>query len=822
MNTVLEVRNVKKSFHGVAALKGVSLEFQAGKIHAIIGENGAGKSTLINIITGVLQPDEGEIVYLDKPTRFKGPLAASREGIVVVHQEAELFGHLSLAENMLLGQGLRAKPALPFLIDWQRVFNEANSYLGKLSVHVDVKSDASSVSIGNRVQAALATAIAQEPRVLLLDEPTSSLTHSETDRLLRTMQDLAAKGVAVIFVSHRLDEILAIADTVSTLRDGTHVSTTEVSGLNRNDLIKRMVGREIDTTARRSATQSDDVILSVKELSSPSNKFKDVSFEVRKGEILGVYGLVGAGRTEVARAIMGLDDRHGRVTVGGHEVPKSNLSSAIKMGLAYVPEDRLNEGIFGSQSCEKNVSVASLPRLTTLGLLDSKKEAGLALKVVSDFSVKVSNIKQPIHSLSGGNQQKLVLGRWVETEPKVLILDEPTRGVDVGAKDQIHSLIEEYASGGKGVVLISSDMSEVLRLSDRVLVLRDCKVADILSRDRLNEESIVELALPVEAKGERELGQQKRPIRELGLLTALIFLFVAMSLFQGRQFLDVGNLLNTLTSASIVSIGSLGISLVIMSGGIDISVGRMLGFVGACSGLLAIRGVHPALCLSAGVGLGALLGSLNSLVCAVGRIHPIVVTLATMSLFQGAMLAVTGGREVHPLPFEHRALADGTFLGIPKLVLWSGGVLAFGIYLIHFSLLGRRILALGNSEKASKMIGLVPWKLRLASFAMMGGLIGLSSVLWGGYYGKIQGNTGAGFELQVIAAAVIGGCSIMGGRGSALGSFLGALMIALIRNSLVLLKVNSYWQDFMIGSLILAAVVIDAWLPTFLANRRRE
>ena len=295
-----------------------------------------------------------------------------------------------------------------------------------------------------------------------------------------------------------------------------------------------------------------------------------------------------------------------------------------------------------------------------------------------------------------------------------------------------------------------------------------------------------------------------------------------MAALRPSEFATVKNLLDVLTDASIVAVGAAGMTLVIITGGIDISVGRMLGLVGAAAGMLAMRGVPPALCLGAAVGLGALLGSLNSALSTLGRIHPIVVTLAGMSVYQGLMQKLTGGYEVHPLPEGYRALADGNLWGFPKMLLWALLVVAGCWILLQHTLLGRRMLAVGNSEKAARLIGLSPWRLRLTAFAIMGGLIGLGAIMWGAYYGKVQQNTGEGFELKVIAAAVVGGCSIMGGRGTALGTFLGAVLIALIYNCLVILKINAYWQGLFVGGLIFLAVLVDLWLPRLIALRRRE
>ncbi|MGV3616440.1 MAG: ATP-binding cassette domain-containing protein [Fimbriimonas sp.] len=823
---VLNLEGISKRFFGVAALRDVNLVLEPGTIHAIVGENGAGKSTLINIATGVLQPDEGVIRLHGEPVRIGNPREAARMGIHVVHQEAELFGQISLAENMLLSDGLERRKGIPWLVDWPRTYGKARDALKAMDASGDVTAPAGTLSIGRRVLASISAAVSRSPKVLFLDEPTASLTHGETRRLIDQLHRLKAAGVAIVYVSHRLDEVLEISDTVTTLRDGRWISTESAEGLTADDLISRMVGRQIDGFQRQATTEAREPVFRLKGLSSPDGHFRDVTLEVRRGEILGVYGLVGAGRSELARAIFGLDPYTGEVELNGKSLHIHRPAAAMKAGLAYLPEDRLNEGIFSTHSCATNVTVAALRNMGSFGLISARKEGEAASRTIRDLQVKLDKPSQPINTLSGGNQQKLVLGRWMETQPELLILDEPTRGVDVGAKAQIHRLMGELADRGKSILMISSDLAEVMQASDRVLVLTEGRVAGEFDPRTATEDAIVAAALPTSTKrAENEAAHMRTSplakFRELGIVAAIALIVLLMAILKPGEFLSVKNLLDVLIAASIVSVGAAGMTLVIIAGGIDISVGRMLGLVATAAGLAAMAGLPPVLCLLLAMGMGAILAGLNSLLSTLGKVHPIIVTLAGMSIYFGLMLQLTQGKEVHPLPDAYRALVEGTILGFPKMLVWALAVLGGTWMLLQNTLLGRRMLAVGNSEKAASLIGIAPWRIRLISFAIMGALIGLCSVMWAGYYGKVQGNTGNGFELQVIAAAVVGGCSIMGGRGTALGTFFGAVMIALIRNCLVLLKIDSYWQDLFVGSLILLAVLVDVWLPRVMALRRR-
>jgi ABC-type sugar transport system ATPase subunit/ribose/xylose/arabinose/galactoside ABC-type transport system permease subunit len=828
LNTPLQLTSVSKQFSGVHALQSIDIEFHAGAIHALVGENGAGKSTLINVCTGLLQPDTGNITIDGREHKLANPLAAGHRGIFAIHQEADLFSELSLAENMLLGQGLQCNRW--GLIQWQATYERASEELSQMGEHANVRAAAASFSIGRRVIAEIAAALGRGPRVLFLDEPTASLTAAESERLFEKLLQLKKEGVAVVYVSHRLEEVLEISDTITVLRDGKLVTTEPQSAFNMDRLVSLMVGRKTSVLFSREHGKPGEVVFEAENLQCPMQRFADISFNISQGEVVGLYGLVGSGRSEMARAIFGLERKQGTVKLNGENTNIKNPGAAARAKLAYLPEDRLTEGVFPGHSAQSNATSAILPRLGRWGFISAKAESNTAKRIIDRLQVKLDSPAQPINTLSGGNQQKLVLGRWLETQPEVLILDEPTRGVDVGAKAEIHRLIDELAGRGKAILLISSELPEVMRMSDRVLVMCEGRIRGEFDPRTTSQEEVAAAAFPrsddivkqQQASHNEGIAAGIMQFRELGIVAALGVIAALMSLAQPGEFATFKNLIDVLTAASIVSIAAAGMTLVVAAGGIDISIGSMLGLVGAAAGLLAMQGVHPLLCLAIAIGLGAVLGSLNSLLSTLGRIHPIIVTLAGISIYRGVMLQVTGGYEVNPLPDSYRVLTDGRLMGVPKVLWYAIAVLALNWILLSRTLLGRRLLAVGNSEKAARLIGLSPWRLRLAAFAIMGALIGLASVMWGGYYSKIQSNTGLGWELQVVAATVIGGCSILGGKGTALGAFLGAVLIALIYNSLVILQISAYWQNLFVGALILAAVLTDVWLPEITARWRQR
>ena len=567
-------------------------------MHGLVGENGAGKSTLVNIATGILRPSEGQILIEGRPESIASPVAAAERGILAVHQEAELFAELSLAENMLLGRGLiRGHLGT---IAWKRTYREAQDELDSLSVALDVRQRASSVSIGNRVVAQIAAAIARRPKILFLDEPTASLTAAESQRIFEQIARLKKSGVSVVYISHRLEEVLDISDEITVLRDGEVVTTEAAEAFDMDRLVALMVGRETKTIFSRNHGEPKEVALELQNLSSPEDRFHNVSFSLHRGEIVGLYGLVGSGRSELARAIFGLEKHAGAIRLDGTELTIKSPSHASEVGLAYVSEDRLTEGIFANHSCQSNVTSAILQNISAAGFISSDREAQVTAEVIDDFAVKLDDPSQPINTLSGGNQQKLILGRWLQTHPKVLLLDEPTRGVDIGAKVEIHRLIDKLAADGMAIFLISSELPEVMGMSDRVLVMCQGTITGQFDPKKDSQDTVATAAFP--KANEKQQNQTDRKFRsfalhlrfrEMGIVAAIVLVAIAMSVARTEEFATFQNIIDILTSASILSIGAAGITLVIMTGGIDISVGSLLGLVAASAGLAAMNECPP-------------------------------------------------------------------------------------------------------------------------------------------------------------------------------------------------------------------------------------
>ena len=814
---VLSLEGIQKKFGGIHALRDISLSILPGEVHGLVGENGAGKSTLINIATGLFTADNGAACLNAQPYHPASPQQATQSGVYVVHQEADLFPQLSIAENMLLGEGLE-RNALG-LLHWRKIYTRAAQRVAALGESFNVRQDAAGLSVARRTMAEIATAVAHTPKVLFLDEPTASLTGKEINTLFQQIERLKAAGTAIVYVSHRLDEVLKICDRVTVLRDGVSIKSAPAGDWDMDTLIASMVGRNVVAGEGKRSVALGDVRLHAHQVTTKNNRCQDISLQVRAGEIVGLYGFVGAGRSEFAQALFGLHPlKQGSVTLDGKEMQIRTPGQAVQQGLAYLPEDRLVQGVFRGHSLRANASVSLLRKLSRRGLLSNRAETELAAKVILDMQVRADSMEQAIGTLSGGNQQKVVFGRWQATAPKVLMLDEPTRGVDVGAKAEIHKLICDMAEKGTAILLISSELPEIMSMSDRVITLSEGKISGEFVPGKDDEAAIAAAAIPRQhdrvptSQPERSLLTRFLEFREAGLFAFILLLSAIMAGLRPDSFATTENFLDILVRAAIPAILAQGAMFIICTGGIDISVGSMMGLTAALTATAAKQGLPPIPTLGLGMLLGLGFSLLNGGLSLAARIHPIIVTLAGISIYRGTMHFFTGGREIILLPDTFRALSDGLYLGIPKICYYVIIVTFIAHILLRYTLTGRQILALGNSESAARLIGLSKTRLTLFVFALSGALVGLAAILQTGFYGKVQSNSGEGYELQAIAAAVIGGTNILGGRGSAIGTLLGAFLIALVYNSLILLEASAYWQNIFVGSLILAAVALDALL----------
>lgn len=496
MSALFRLENICKAFPGVKALNNVSISIEKGEVLALMGENGAGKSTLIKILAGAYKMDSGEIFCEEKKVQINDRNDSTKLGISIIFQELNLFSNLSVAENIFVNREFRKAG---FIYDRERANREASVLLEKVGLNCSPDTKLVELTISQRQMVEIAKALSADARLIIMDEPTSSLTDTEVDKLFEIINNLKESGVSILFVSHKINEVKRIADRVHVLRDGEYIATLPKDEISEEAIIKAMVGRSLENIFDKQYAEIGETALEVRNLST-KNFLKNISFNVRKGEIVGFAGLVGAGRSEVMRAVFGLDAiTEGEILVNGKPVRIKSPSDAIKLGLGFVPEDRKNEGLFLRMSVMKNSSIVMLDKISKNGVINSAQEFDVTRDYVEKLNVKTPNLEKEVMELSGGNQQKVVVAKWLANNPQILIVDEPTRGIDVGAKKEIHNLISNLAKSGVAIIMISSEMPEVLGMCDRIYVMHEGRIKSELSRGEATQEKIMEVILQEDA-----------------------------------------------------------------------------------------------------------------------------------------------------------------------------------------------------------------------------------------------------------------------------------------------------------------------------------
>lgn len=489
---ILSMKGITKSFSGVAALKNAALDLKAGEVVALMGENGAGKSTLMKILTGIYSKDSGEIQYMGQEVCFKGPAESEEAGISIVHQELNMMNDLTVAQNLFIGR----EEMNGFLIDDKKMNEKARELFKVLKIDINPAEKIGNLTVGKQQMVEIAKAISSKAKVIIFDEPTAALTDSEIEELFKVIRDLKKQGTGMVYISHRMDEINVISDRVIVMRDGEYVGTLITKECSKDDIIKLMVGRAIFGEPKIASNVAKDapVVLKCENLNR-GKAVKDVSFELRKGEILGFSGLMGAGRTEVARLIFGADKKDsGKIFINGKEVAINTPEDAVAQGIGYLSEDRKRYGLIVDKSVEENTVISSLNDFVKGIFIDKAKSKEVSQKYVESLKTKTPSVSQLVKKLSGGNQQKVVIAKWLVKNSDILIFDEPTRGIDVGAKSEIYALMERLAKEGKSIIMISSELPEVLRMSDRVIVMCEGRITGILDIAEANQEVIMQSA----------------------------------------------------------------------------------------------------------------------------------------------------------------------------------------------------------------------------------------------------------------------------------------------------------------------------------------
>ena len=816
---------VTKSFGGTVAVRDVSLELHAGEVLALLGENGAGKSTCVKLLAGVHRPDTGEVLLAGAPVHLHAPLDAQRRGVAVMHQHPGLFPDLAVEENLLIGheQGSRLG-----LLDRAVMRREAIRLLELVGLACRPDMPLRELRSSEQQLVEIARALSVNARVLIMDEPTAALSLREVDRLFGVVDRLRRQGVAMMFVGHRMDEIYRVADRVSVLRDGRLVETAAIAQMPRERAVRLMVGRALGDMYPARTPVPGKPVLEVSGLTR-AGAFSDVSFAVHAGEILGFAGLVGSGRTEIARVLFGVDRADaGSIRLDGREVAFAAPSDAMAAGVAYVSEDRIGQSLVMDFSILANASLPVIRQATTAGLIVPSRELGLVRGQLERLRLRFRSYVQPVKTLSGGNQQKVVLSKWLATHPRLLILDEPTQGIDVQTKAEVHGVIADLARQELAIILISSELPELLGMCDRIVVLREGHVTALLPAAEATQERVLyamtDAGGSAAAEAERVQAEQRQEPgwlrglalrRELGLVLAMAAVIVPVSVINPRM-LSGANLNALAMDAGLLAIVAAGQMLVILTRNIDLSVASVIGLSAYVAADL-LRS-HPALGVGGGIlaamGTGLACGLVNGLVVTVGRVPSIVVTLGTLTLFRGLTSLYAGGKQVSAdqVPQAWLDLTSASIAGIPAVVLIGLATLVVLGFVLRSTAVGRELYAIGSNPDGAELIGIPVGRRVLGAFAFSGLLAGFDGALWASRYATIDARVALGFELTVIAAVVVGGVAIRGGAGTVLGMALGALTLLVIRNGLTLVRVDPLWLQGVYGLVILVAITIDAFV----------
>jgi ribose transport system ATP-binding protein len=815
----LRLTDVRKSFGAVRALKGVTLEVRAGEVHALLGENGAGKSTLMAVAAGSLQPDEGTVEIAGDRLTTASPSAAQALGLGVVYQHPALAEDLTVVENMLLSMPRKLRPSYSKAPAWAR---QALATIG--AEKIDVGSRISELTAAESQLVEIAKALALDPKVLILDEPTAALESEEVEHLFEQVRAIRERGTAIVYISHRIPEVEAIADRLTVLRDGATRGTFRVDEVDEARILELIAGRELEAVfpEKLGPDASGATVLSVKDLSG--GNFDDISLDVKEGEIVGIAGVAGNGQREFVRALAGLGHHTGEVNVNGASVNLRNARVAQRDGVFYVSSDRQREGIFPALSVRENAVASSLQSFTNFGVVGSKEERAALAEQEKELAIKTASQEADISSLSGGNQQKVVFARAMLGRPKVLICDEPTQGVDVGARVEIYRLLRELAADGCAIIVCSSDALELVGLCDRVMVFSRGQTVAMLEQEGVTESTITGAAVTstterkAKAKKEerRSYGRLGRFLRGDGVAAPVLALvIVALAIFtqaQNSDFLNSFNIENLLLLSTALILVGLGQLVVLLTAGVDLSVGPMMGLALVILTGFATDGkgtsgfiIGLVLAIAAGIGIGLINGGLVQF----ARINPVIATLATYIGVQGIALLI------NPIPTGLFAAGatetlSKTVAGIPIVFIACVVIAVLAEFTLRRGRLGLALRAVGSNEAAAHRMGVNVGLTRISAYCIAGTFAALAAVMLAVQIGTGDATAGQSYTLQSISAVVLGGASIYGGRGSFLGAVLGALLLTEMINAITFLELGEAWQYWFPGAVILIAAAIFA------------
>ncbi len=808
---LLEMKTVSKHFPGVRALHDITFDVRAGEVHGLVGENGAGKSTLMGVASGSLQATEGT-VKIAGTEMSADPELARELGLAIVRQEPALMPDLSVAENLYLGLPINRRPNLGGLNDWARRLLQHWSS----DVSIDPRDHISTLNPEQRFIVEIVKALECKPKVLVLDEPTEHLATEDVQRLFKRVREVTASGASVVYISHRIREVQAIADRLTVLRDGEGQGTYDARELNEDQIVSLIVGGDLDQTfPAKTGASSTPVVLSAEDFSGPG--FSNVSLKVRAGEILGLAGIDANGQREFMRALAGIYRGHGALSLNGKDIQIKSSQAAKALGISYLPGDRHREGIFPELSVRENFSIRSSNEDTRLGLVNGGAERRRTVQAIRQFAVKTPSGETPIQSLSGGNQQKVVLSSVLAMTPKVLLVDEPTQGVDVGARAEIYKVIREAARSGMAVILVSSDQQEVAGLSDQVAIFSRGRVVEMLTGDKVTEDNIT--AAVLKSTEQRDKHHTKvgafwkwaagnvAPLIMVG--TAILVLGAVAGLWN-PFYLSPRSLSNMMMLSATLAIVAYGQQFLMLVSGIDLSVGPTMGLVQVVASFFLLSDVGLGTYMSGWVlvmAVAVAIGFLNWVLVEGLRLHPMVATLATFMSVQAVSLFL------RPVP---AGMLDGnlmnalnTKIGIVPVTFVAAVLMAVIMeYFLFRKHLGVSMRGLGSRQEAARTAGIKPVAVRLIAYVGCSVFAGFASITMFAQVGIGDPRAGISYTLGSIAAVVIGGASLFGGRGSFIGTLLGAIFITQVNSVTVFLRLSQEWQQYLLGFLILASVAL--------------
>jgi ribose transport system ATP-binding protein len=823
--TALRIRSVSKRFGAVQAIGDVSLEVAPGEIHALLGENGAGKSTLMNVAAGSIVPDEGTIEVDGTPLDLGSPVGSQDAGLAIVRQHPALMPDLTVAENMAvalpgrLGNGNRKAREL------------MRRHLDRAGSTADLDERVEHLNVAQRQLVELAKGLALEPKVLVLDEPTAPLGRDAAERLLELVRELAAQGTAVVYISHRLPEVRAVADRATVMRDGRVRGTGRMDELSDDRILELIVGRSIDATfpAKRPADATGDPVLSIEGLSGDA--FSDVALQIAPGEIVGLAGIAGNGQTEVLRALAGLERASGVVRLHGETLKLGSERRSRAAGISYLPSDRHNEGLMLNLSVRENASLSSLGRYARGGIMRSGLEREAVAAQRDELSIRTASLETPVSSLSGGNQQKVVLARAMLAEPRLILAEEPTQGVDAGARMEIYRILREAAARGIPVLVVSSDSLELEGLCDRIVVFSRGHAVDELAGDDVTEERMARaIVTATSVRRDDEERPRSRVLTALrrftgtdygpaAILIAVILLLGLYTYTENPLVLSTFNVTSMLTLLSVLVFISYGQLLVVMTGGIDLSVGPLAGLLAVVASFFFIDGKGLGgvlLGLVVMAAIAVLVGVANGGLVRFGGFTPIAATLATYIALQGVaqMLRPEQGGYISA---DVVSVIQAKIGGIPVAFLAAVIVAILMERGLRRARWGLRLRAAGSREDAAHAVGVPVRRTVMLAYVGASLMTFLAAILLIAQLGIGDASQGTSYTLTAITAVVLGGASLFGGRGSFIGVLLGAFLIQQITNATTFLGLSQAWQYWAVGLLALIA----AGLYTQVQRRRR-